>query len=289
MANELTSAEWIAAQKLIALALAEDLGGHQDITSHAIIPESAQGSADLIARSAGIIAGLPIVGMVCRAFGEVVKLTPLVDDGAAVTAKQTVGSISGSMRSILAAERTALNFLQHLSGVATVTRQYVDATAGRSKILDTRKTIPGWRLLDKYAVRCGGGRNHRMGLFDAILIKDNHLAALGGGPTAVQKAVSLARTKNANVPIEVEVDSWELFLAGLEAKPDIILLDNMNVDLMRQCVERRNAVAPKIELEASGGVTLSTVAAIAATGVDRISVGALTHSAPALDIALDYR
>lgn len=288
MANKLTSAEWISAQKLIALAIVEDLGRSHDITTRSIIPKAAMGSARLVARTSGVIAGLEIVVMVCQALRDDLKFTPLVQDGDQVAHGQSLGTITGGMWSMLAAERTALNFLQHLSGVATLTRQYVDAVAGQSKIYDTRKTLPGWRLLEKYAVRCGGGHNHRMGLFDAILIKDNHLAALGGGPPALAKAVAAARSNHPNVPLEVEVDSWDLFLAALDAKPDVIMLDNMTVELMRQCVERRNAQVTKIELEASGGINLMTVARIAATGVDRISIGALTHSAPALDIALDY-
>jgi nicotinate-nucleotide pyrophosphorylase (carboxylating) len=192
------------------------------------------------------------------------------------------------MRSILAVERTALNFLQHLSGIATLTRRYVDIVAGRSQVLDTRKTTPGWRLLEKYAVRMGGGHNLRVGLYDGVLIKDNHLAALGGGPNAVRASVAAARKVSPGLPIEIEVDSVELCAVALECRPDIILLDNMSPMQMRVCVERRNAIVAKVQLEASGGVNLESIDAIAATGVDRISVGAITHSAPALDIALDY-
>jgi nicotinate-nucleotide pyrophosphorylase (carboxylating) len=194
------------------------------------------------------------------------------------------------MRSILSGERTALNFLQRLSGIATLTRRFVAVVADLPcKILDTRKTTPGWRLLEKYAVRCGGGNNHRMGLSDAILIKDNHLAAIGPQPDAVAHAVKRARAKYANgFPVEVEVDDVKQFDVAIASGPDIILLDNMALDQMREAVRRRNELAPGIVLEASGGVSLSTVRAIAETGVDRISVGALTHSAVALDIALDY-
>ena len=191
-------------------------------------------------------------------------------------------------------ERTALNFLQHLSGIASLTRQFVEAVAGLPvKILDTRKTIPGWRLLAKYAVRQGGGHNHRMGLYDGILIKDNHLAysakRFKGG---IAGLLSNARTESIvwanHIPVEIEIDTLDQLGEALLAKPDIILLDNMTLEQMREAVLRKNVIAPGVLLEASGGVHLQTVRAIAETGVDRISVGALTHSAPALDIALDY-
>lgn len=240
-------------------------------------------------RVPGTIAGLAIVGIVGHEVDASLKFQAKLSDGQTATRGDVIGTWRGPMRSMLAAERIALNFLQRLCGIATTTRQYVDAVAGHAQVLDTRKTTPGWRLLEKYAVRCGGGQNHRIGLFDAVLIKDNHLAALGGGPEAIRQAVSLARSGAANRLLEVEVDCWELFEAALDARPDIILLDNMSAELMRKCVERRNGISPEIKLEASGGVTPHSIPAIAATGVDRISVGALTHSAPALDIALDYR
>jgi nicotinate-nucleotide pyrophosphorylase (carboxylating) len=284
-----TSAEERAARELIALALTEDLGNRGDVTSEATIPADAVGSADFIVRALGTISGLPFVGLVCHEVDARLRFQAKVTDGVTAARGDIIGTISGPMRSLLSAERTALNFLQRLSGIATLTRRYVDAVAGRAKILDTRKTTPGWRLLEKYAVRCGGGHNHRMGLYDGILIKDNHLEPLGGGPDAVRQAIEAARSHAPNLSIEIEVDRWELFEAALDCGPNIILLDNMSVDMLRQCVERRNAVASNVELEASGGVTLETVAAIAATGVDRISVGAITHSAPAVDIALDYR
>ena len=211
-----------------------------------------------------------------------------VNDGSCLERGKTIATVSGSLRSILAAERTALNFLQHLSGIASLTRKFVEAAAGfRAKILDTRKTTPGWRLLEKYAVRMGGGVNHRMGLFDAILIKDNHLAGLKAD---LRKAVEMARAYpgNSGLPAEVEVDSLGQLEDALAVRAEIVLLDNMNLDELRAAVARRDAVAPSVLLEASGGVNLFTVRDIASTGVDRISVGALTHSAPALDIALDY-
>jgi nicotinate-nucleotide pyrophosphorylase (carboxylating) len=190
----------------------------------------------------------------------------------------------------LTAERTALNFLQRLSGVATRTRLFVAAVAGtRAQILDTRKTTPGWRLLEKYAVRCGGGHNHRLGLYDGVLIKDNHLACLGNRPGAITEAVAAARAGlGTTVPLELEVDGLHQLDEALACRPDIVLLDNMPPEDLRAAVRRRDRDAPGVLLEASGGVTLETVAAIAATGVDRVSVGSLTHSAVALDIALDY-
>lgn len=285
----LSSAEERAARELIAMALAEDLDSRGDVTSAATISADAIGTADFIVRAPGTIAGLPIVGLVCHEVDAGLHFQAKINDGVSVVRSDIIGTVRGPMRSLLAAERTALNFLQRLSGIATMTRRYVDAVAGRSQVLDTRKTTPGWRLLDKYAVRCGGGHNHRIGLYDGVLIKDNHLAALGGGPDAVRQAVLAARAHSPGLPVEVEVDRWEQFEAALELRPEIVLLDNMTAELMRRCVERRNAVAPRVQLEASGGVTLETISAIAATGVDRISVGAITHSAPALDIALDYR
>jgi nicotinate-nucleotide pyrophosphorylase (carboxylating) len=280
--------ESVACRHLVELALAEDLGPTGDRTSLATIPESKTATAAFVARAPGVLAGLPAAAMVCRMVDPALAFAVLVEDGARLERGTTIATVSGSLRSILAAERTALNFLQHLSGIASLTRKFVDAAAGfRAKILDTRKTTPGWRLLEKYAVRMGGGVNHRMGLFDAILIKDNHLAGLKADP---RKAVAMAREYpgNAGLPVEVEVDSLGQFDDALAVRAEIVLLDNMNLDGLRSAVARRDAVAPQVLLEASGGVNLFTVRDIASTGVDRISVGALTHSAPALDIALDY-
>jgi nicotinate-nucleotide pyrophosphorylase (carboxylating) len=286
--NSWTEAEASAARQLVKSALAEDLGPSGDVTSLATIAASATGKAKFVARKAGVIAGLPAVGLISSAIDSTLALHAQVADGDSIAAGSTLAVIAGPMRSILAAERTALNFLQRLSGIATLTRRYVDIVAGRSQLLDTRKTTPGWRLLEKYAVRMGGGHNHRVGLYDGVLIKDNHLAALGGGPSAVRAAIAAARKQSPELPIEVEVDSTELCAVALECRPDIILLDNMSPPQMRVCVERRNVIASTVQLEASGGVNLESIDAIAATGVDRISVGAITHSAPALDIALDY-
>jgi nicotinate-nucleotide pyrophosphorylase (carboxylating) len=203
-----------------------------------------------------------------------------------------VGSLEGPLRSLLTGERTALNFLTHLSGVATLTRKFVDAIAGTpARILDTRKTLPGWRTLQKYAVRCGGGTNHRLGLYDGCLIKDNHLAgwAVAHPASSVSDAIHRARQRlPAGTPIEVEVDTLEQLIAALVARPEIVLLDNMDPPALRKAVEIRDATAPEVQLEASGGIALENVAEIAATGIERISVGAITHSAPALDLAFDW-
>lgn len=274
------------------MALAEDLGEAGDITSEMLIPHDLAGQAVFVARAEGVVAGLPAVEIVLATVRTpLLKLQPLVEDGTHVAPGDRLAVVSGMMEFILTAERTALNFLQRLSGVATLTRRYVDAVAGLPcQILDTRKTTPGWRLLEKYAVRCGGGHNHRMGLYDGILIKDNHLAARGGGRLAFTSLgfCVLRKRQTMNVPVEIEVDSLEQLEWALSCLPDVVLLDNMTPEQMREAVRRRDARAPRVQLEASGGVSLATVRAIAESGVDRISVGALTHSAPALDIALDY-
>jgi nicotinate-nucleotide pyrophosphorylase (carboxylating) len=282
----MTPAELGCLNVLIDLALAEDLGDDGDVTSRATIPETLRGQAAFVARTAGVLAGLEAAERVCQRVDSRIEFNALRADGDRLTKGETIATIAGPMRSILTAERTALNFLQRLSGIATITRQFVDVVAGLPvQILDTRKTTPGWRLLEKYAVRAGGGANHRVGLFDMVLIKDNHLGALHGD---VARAIAAARMQFPKLPLEVEVDSLELLDKALAVRPDIVLLDNMSVDLMRAAVRRRHASAPDVKLEASGGVNLETVRAIAETGVDRISVGALTHSAKALDIALDY-
>ncbi len=283
-----TPAEAAACRRLVELALAEDLGDAGDRTSTALIPATQAGKAAFVARTEGIVAGLPAAAMVCAAVDPALAFAPAVADGTRLERGTVLATVAGPLRSILAAERTALNFLQRLSGVASLTCRYADAVTGtRAAVLDTRKTTPGWRLLEKYAVRMGGGTNHRVGLYDGILIKDNHLAGLGGD---VRRAVELARAApgNAGLPVEVEVDTLEQLEHALAARADIVLLDNMTLDQMRAAVARRDAVSPATKLEASGGIALATIAAVAATGVDRISVGALTHSAPALDIALDY-
>lgn len=288
---ELSRTETAAALALIALALPEDLGEFGDRTSLATIPADKRATAIFVARRDGVVAGLPVAKLVCDAIDSRLLFEPKSTDGAGVAPGAVLAILSGSLRSILAAERTALNFLQRLSGIATITRQYVDTVAGLPvQILDTRKTTPGWRLLEKYAVRCGGGVNHRIGLYDAILIKDNHIAGIEG-PNPVRRSVELARAfpGNEGLSVEVEVDSIEQLREVLEAKPEIVLLDNMTSEQLRECVQLRNQLAPDTRLEASGGITLATLRNIAETDVDRISVGALTHSAPAFDIGLDYK
>ena len=288
--NTFTSEEREACRKLIELALREDLGDAGDRTSQALIPEDLTGQAVFVARREGVLAGLPVLPLLLEHFPPRLDLRELARDGDRVRPGTELARLTGSMRSILAAERTALNFLQHLSGVATLARRYVDAVAGtRARILDTRKTTPGWRLREKYAVRQGGAANHRLGLYDGVLIKDNHLAALGDVPDPLAAAVERARAAvGRDLPVEIEVDTLDQLDRVLPLSPDIVLLDNMTPDQLREAVRRRDALAPRTLLEASGGVSLETARAIAESGVDRISVGALTHSAPALDIGLDY-
>lgn len=291
-----TPAETVACRALMALALAEDLGPIPtpagDRTSAATIPPGTTGAADFAARRQGVLAGLPAAVMVAEILDPTLTVTLHLHDGHSLSRGDRIATVAGPLISLLAAERTMLNFLQRLSGVATLTRAYVDAVAGTAAVvLDTRKTTPGWRLLEKYAVRAGGGTNHRVGLYDGILIKDNHLAGLGDPAQAVATAVRAARSHAATrgLPVEVEVDTLDQLDQALASHPDIILLDNMTPAQLLDAVRRRDAAAPGVLLEASGGVNLTTVRGIAETGVDRISVGALTHSAPALDIGLDYR
>jgi nicotinate-nucleotide pyrophosphorylase (carboxylating) len=287
--------EWQSVEVLIAQAMAEDLGPDGDITSRAIIPDRASGAASLVARSPGVLAGLEIVERLAAVFKLNECWQPHQSDGDSLVPGSVIARLAGSMQTLLALERTALNFLQRLSGIATLTARFVAATAGtRAAIYDTRKTIPGWRALEKYAVRCGGGLNHRMGLFDAVLIKDNHLAWLeaaagNDGLDPIPGAIAAARARTApGTTIEIEVDSLKQLDSALGCSPDIILIDNFSHEQAAEAVRRRAARAPLVQLEASGGVNLSAALALARIGIDRISVGALTHSAPALDIALDF-
>ncbi|MFA5948892.1 MAG: carboxylating nicotinate-nucleotide diphosphorylase [Hyphomicrobium sp.] len=264
-------------------ALFEDLGIAGDITTDATVRPGTLARATIGARKPGVIAGLTVAKAAFHALDERVAFEPLVADGAEVGAGDIVARVAGEARSLLSAERVALNFLSHMSGIATLTRRYVDAVSGRGAgIADTRKTTPGLRTFEKYAVRCGGGQNHRNGLFDAILIKDNHIVAAGGiGP-----AIAAARARAGHmVKIEVEVTSLDELDEALRHKIDVVMLDNMEPAALRKAVQR---VGGRALTEASGGVNLETVRVIAETGVDLISVGALTHSAPILDLGLDF-
>lgn len=286
--NGFSAAESAACRALIDLALREDLGEAGDLTTQAFVPAEQMGQAAFVARSPGIVAGLPAVELTLGTVDPALQFIPLAAEGRPVAWGDRLARVAGPMRSILAGERSGLNFLQRLSGVATQTRKHVDVVADLPvKILDTRKTTPGWRLLEKYAVRMGGGHNHRIGLYDGILIKDNHLAALAHDADPIGTAIRRARMQ-ASVPVEIEVESLAQLERALACAPDIILLDNMTVEQLRECVRRRNQAAANVQLEASGGVNLSNLRSIAETGVDRISIGALTHSAVALDIALDF-
>lgn len=268
-------------QPIIDLALAEDLGTG-DITSATTIPADVNSSAKLVVKTDGVIAGLPIASLVMQTVDPAIIFRPLINDGLPVTRGEVLAEITGSVRSLLTAERTALNFLQRMSGIATVTAHYVQAVQGTSaRIVDTRKTLPGHRILDKYAVRAGGGSNHRFNLSDGVLIKDNHIAAVGG----VAAAIAAARAGAPHtLKIEIEVESLEMAQHAVEAGADIIMLDNMSNDDMRACVEM---IAGRALTEASGGITIERVREIADIGVDLISIGALTHSVQALDISLD--
>ncbi len=265
--------------RIVTAALAEDVGSG-DATSRAIIPSTTMCVATVVARADGVVAGLELVDSVFETIPGAVSATRLVEDGAHVRAGAALTRLEGPATTILTGERTALNFLSHLSGIATLTRAYVECTSGqKATILDTRKTTPGMRHSEKFAVRCGGGHNHRLGLYDAVLIKDNHLLLSG----TLEEAVSRARERTS-LEITVEAESLAEVSQALAAGADRILLDNMTVPMLRECV---SLVEGRVPLEASGGVTLETVGEIASTGVDFISVGSLTHSAPALDVSLE--
>jgi nicotinate-nucleotide pyrophosphorylase (carboxylating) len=272
-------------RQIVRTALAEDVGSG-DVTTESAIPAGLDARATIIAKEPCVVAGLPLVQAV---FGELdprVTVKTLVEEGSVVQNKQTVCDISGPARAILTGERTALNFIQRLSGIATITREFVELVAGtQAKILDTRKTTPTLRLLEKYAVAAAGGQNHRMGLFDAVMIKDNHRVILARlGSNALGDAVIVARRNHPDISIVIEADTIDQVDEALSAGADHILLDNMTPDELRDAVK---LVAGRAKTEASGGVRLNTVAAIAATGVDYISVGALTHSARAVDFSLE--
>lgn len=269
----------------IRRALKEDIGSG-DVTTLALVPERARAKAVIIARRDYVVSGTDVARAVFREVSADMKCTVRHGDGRKVAAGETIMTISGPAGGILTGERTALNFMQRMTGIATVTRRFADAVAKTgTRILDTRKTTPTLRLFEKYAVLCGGGTNHRMGLYDMALLKDNHRALWAqqhGG--RLDQAVNEIRRKFLGVEIEVEVENEAQLRSALDAMPEWILLDNMTPDLMRQCVKINRG---RCKLEASGGVSLETVAAIAATGVDAISIGALTHSAPAADLSLE--
>ena len=276
--------------EIIDRALEEDLS-KGDVTTEVLIPVHQQGVAFIIAKQEGILAGLDVAKQVLQRVDPGLRVDILLQDGARVKPGDRIARIEGKLSSILSAERVTLNFLQHLSGIATMTNQYVESVRGLPvQIMDTRKTTPGLRLLEKYAVRVGGGKNHRMSLGDAILIKDNHLAALRQGGLGIKEAITkakqnLPRLQQAKQPkIEVEVKTIAEALEAVEAGADIVMLDNMSLEEMREAVR---AIRGRALVEASGGVTLDNVRAVAETGVDFISVGALTHSAKALDISLE--
>jgi len=281
-------------QRLLALAKAEDLGGG-DVTGE-LLPAGLVAEARFVARQELVFCGGMLLCAIAGAYDSGIATDVAVADGTAVAAGAELARWLGPARGVLAAERVALNFIQRLSGIATITRRYVDAVAGTgAAIMDTRKTTPGWRDLEKYAVRCGGGRNHRRGLYDAVLVKDNHLGALaraGGADAIGGLAAALGAARRRLGPdgfVEMEVDTMDQLATALKLPLDAVLLDNMAPEQIRRAVAIRDAAGLKgrVKLEASGGVTLADVAAIAACGVERISVGALTHSAPAVDIGLD--
>src|SRR6056297_1950597 len=288
-------------RQLVRLAVREDLERSLDWTTVALIATDKRGVCEVVPRQAGICAGLVTVPWIIDEMDADLSAEVLATDGAALTPGQPVLRLAGNARDLLTCERLILNVLCKLSGIATLTAQYVAAMEGcQARLYDTRKTTPGWRRLEKYAVHCGGGRNHRTGLFDGFLVKDNHLALGGEGadqPLAARQAAATARqwaegrAEMTGAPeiVEIEVDSLEQFEDVLPAGPDIVLLDNFTLSQLRAAVAVRNERAPNIELEASGGVTIDAIREIALTGVDRISSGALTHQAVWLDLGLDWK
>jgi len=299
-------------RQLIRLAVREDLSRWHDWTTVALVPEGMRGAARVVARQSGVIAGLAAARIVLDEYDPRIEWQDLALDGTQVEPGRALAQLAGPARSLLTVERPLLNLLGHLSGIATLTRTYVDEVAGSpARVYDTRKTTPGWRRLEKYAVRCGGGMNHRLGLFDAVLIKDNHLAFCAAlpGTTAVPAvpetgacltpAQAVAKVREflddlepndprSGLIVEVEVDTLEQLEQVLPAGPDIVLLDNMSPAELRVAVARRDATFPRVQLEASGGIELTTIGEVARTGVERISVGALTHSAKWFDVGLDW-
>ena len=284
---------------IVRLSLAEDLRDQVDWTTVCLIDADRRGGCQMVPRKSGICSGNELVSIIVDEFDADLEVVTHVKDGDALTPMQPIASITGNVRDLLTAERTILNILCRLCGIATLTRQYVDAIAGtKARLYDTRKTTPGWRLIEKYAVGCGGGTNHRSGLHDGFLIKDNHLALAGdaSGPMAASAAAKAALAWQGRVVdqmrapemVEIEVDSIAQFRDVLPACPDIILLDNFSLDDLAEAVAIRDAAKSGVELEASGNVTIATIETIAKTGVDRISSGALTHQATSLDLGFDW-
>ncbi|HEX5446516.1 MAG TPA: carboxylating nicotinate-nucleotide diphosphorylase [Pirellulales bacterium] len=307
MSKEFQQVEWDATveddcRQIVRLAVREDLDRLFDWTTLALVPAGAEGRAEVRTRQTGVVAGLRAAEVAVGEMDVKLRFDARVEDGSEVAAGDTLAALAGPARTLLSAERILLNLIGRLSGIATLTRKYVEAVRGtNARIYDTRKTTPGWRRLEKYAVRQGGGTNHRTGLFDAILIKDNHLALAahdaGTGHLTAAEAARRARqfadnlAANEGKPallVEVEVDTLAQLELVLGEHPDVVLLDNLTPAQLTEAVTLRNRRAPSVELEASGGVNLETVAAIARSGVERISIGALTHSAASLDVGLDW-
>ncbi len=294
--------------RLIEMAILEDINSSDlesgvDCTTAAIVPDSAHAKAAFVSRSGGVVCGVEVVKLALQHWAPNIELKVNINDGDWVNAGQTIGVMSGLAHDILTMERTCLNFMCRLSGISSLTHKFVDEIGGTSAcVLDTRKTTPGWRRLEKYAVSCGGGRNHRMGLYDAIMIKDNHLAFFRTQvreegdviPVAIQSAKTWIGKHANELPngkdtiLQLEVDTIEQLRVALKTECDIVLLDNMANEQLREAVEIRNQLSPEIILEASGGVNLDSIVEIAKTGVERISVGAVTHSATNFDIGLDW-
>ncbi len=301
MANDFLQRDWDLEleddlRQLIRLGVREDLRHEHDWTTLAVIPADATGKASVVARDTGIIAGLKTIDVILDETNVAGSCSIQCADGQTVTSGQAIVVIEASARELLTIERLILNFIGRLSGIATLTAQYVSHVEGRCRVYDTRKTTPGWRRLEKYAVRCGGGMNHRIGLHDAIMIKDNHLAISNSASVdlTMRQAIEMARNTAASIErdqdviVEVEVDTLEQLTDVIPAEPDIVLLDNMTVEELQQAVAMIRDTNSGIELEASGGVTLETIGEISQSGVDRISVGALTHSAVNFDVGLDW-
>ena len=301
MANDFLQRDWDLEleddlRQLIRLGIREDLRHEHDWTTLAVIPADATGKASVVARDTGVIAGLKTIDVILDETNVTGSCSIQCTDGQTVTPGQAIVVIETSARELLTIERLILNFIGRLSGIATLTAQYVSHVEGRCRVYDTRKTTPGWRRLEKYAVRCGGGMNHRIGLHDAIMIKDNHLAISNSASVdlTMRQAIEMARNTAASIErdqdviVEVEVDTLEQLTDVIPAEPDIVLLDNMTVEELQQAVAMIRDTNSGIELEASGGVTLETIGEISQSGVDRISVGALTHSAVNFDVGLDW-